>query len=358
MRFVTGLTVDVAGFLDIPALQHGNVVEIGVGRVGINEACSGVRSLQSGFMISLFLGELYRMSLTRRAALLVSSLLFVLGANVCRTSFLVWAAANRGLVQMEAWHDNAGLLVMFVVLGGVLGLAQVLKPALTALEPGSKSARPVLPLLPRWIGCAVLGWLAAVELATGFWYRAHETGSVPRVRWHVAWPSQSPDFKSSQVPEESLAILRCSTSEAASWQDDLGNQWSGFFLRWEPGKNSAQLAKGHRPDICFPAAGATLNDDFGMVTLNANGIDLPFRHQLFQNGPRLMHVFYCLWSDRVSPNGLPLSEDGSRGSRLQAVLAGQRNLGQQALEVVLLGPEAKEDALALFRQELPKLIQR
>jgi hypothetical protein len=71
-----------------------------------------------------------------------------------------------------------------------------------------------------------------------------------------------------------------------------------------------------------------------------------------------LHVFYCLWSDRISPNGKPLLEDGSRASRLQAVLTGKRNLGQQVLEVVLQGPEAKEEAVALLERRLPSLIER
>jgi len=358
MRFVAALTVEVAGWLSIPAVQHGNLIEVGVGVVGIDEACSGVRSLQSALMVSLFLGELYRMLPLRRVALLTSSLLFVLLANLCRTSFLVWAAANRGLPQMEAWHSTAGLLVMFAVFAGLLALAQLLKPPLATSKPNVLTARPVLPLLPLWVGYALLGWLVSAELATELWYRAHESKLAPNLQWHVAWPSQSPEFSSKQIPARALAILRCSSSEAASWQDDQGNQWSGFFLHWEPGKNSAQLAKGHRPDICLPAAGATLSEDFGLVSLVANGLELPFRHQTFQNGSRLLHVFYCLWSDRISPRGGPLLEDGSRASRLEAVFAGERNPGQQVLEVVLQGPEAREEAVASLQRQLPSLIQR
>lgn len=358
MRLVAALTVEVVGCLGIPAVQHGNLIEVGVGIVGIDEACSGVRSLQSGFMISLFLGELYRMSFPRRAALLGSSLVFVLLANLCRTSFLVWAAANRGLTRMEAWHDTAGLLVMFAVLGGVMGLAQFLKPTLATLKAAPPAVRPAPPTVPWWLGYAVLAWLGSIEMATELWYRTHETKLVPSVRWHVAWPVQSPEFKSTQIAEKALAILRCSRSECASWQDSRGDQWSGFFLRWEPGKNSAQLAKGHRPDICFPAAGATLVEDCGPVFVTANGVNLPFSHLTFERGGRLLHVFYCLWSDRVPLAGQALVEDGSRASRLQAVLAGERNLGQQALELVLQGPETKEEAVALLRQQLPQLVRR
>jgi len=160
------------------------------------------------------------------------------------------------------------------------------------------------------------------------------------------------------VPENSLAILRCSNSDAASWQDDGGNEWSAFMLRWNPGKNSVALAKGHRPDVCFPATGARLAEDFGQTNLEAVGVELPFRHQSFESGTKLVHVFYCLWSDRRAPGQPAPAEGGPWNSRLRAVLTGQRNLGQQVMEIVVQGPDSSDEALALLRAQLPSLIKR
>ncbi len=343
-------------------MQHGNLIEVGAGIVGIDEACSGVRSLQSALMLSLFLGEMHRFGWLRRIGLLGGSLLFVLAANLTRTTFLVWAAANRGMHQMEAWHDTAGILVMLIVLPGLMVLAHVMKPkasqAVSGSAPTPAPAPALLPILPRWLGIAALVWIGAALLLTEAWYRTHETNLVPNARWSVAWPAQSPRFKKTAVPENSLAILRCSDSEAASWQDDEGNEWSGFLLRWAPGKNSAQLAKGHRPDICFPAAGARLVEDFGQTTMQAGGVDLPFRHLSFESDTKLLHVFYCLWSDRQAPDQAALPEDGSRDSRLLAVLAGQRHLGQRVLEIVLQGPDSSDEAVTALKQELPNLVRR
>ena len=56
-RMNAAMVVDVLGFLDVPAIQHGNVIEVSTGVVGINDACSGIRSFHSSLMISLFLGE-------------------------------------------------------------------------------------------------------------------------------------------------------------------------------------------------------------------------------------------------------------------------------------------------------------
>ena len=371
MRFVALLTVEVLGWLGIPSLQHGNLIEVGAGTVGINEACSGIRSLQSGLMLSLFLGEMYRFTAARRVTLVLASLACVLVANVARTTFLTYTAAHRGLQQMEAWHDTAGLIVMLMVLPSLFVLAYWIKPRSSAPSstpfsatppnpPPSPpaSAPPVPSRLPRWVAISVFSWLAFSELTTEIWYRSHEKNLLVSQRWSVNWPVQEARFKKTSVPEQSLAILRCSNSDSAAWKDEEDNQWSAFFLRWNAGRNSAQLARGHRPDICFPAAGARLIDAYGTINATANGLDLPFKYQTFQAGDQLLHVFYCLWSDRVSPQASLLAPDNTWNERFHAVWTGERNLGQQVFEIVIVGPENNDAAVALFKQELPRLIQR
>ncbi len=59
MQAATELTVAAFNLFQIPAVQHGNLIEVRTGLLGMDEACSGIRSLQATFMVSLFLGELY-----------------------------------------------------------------------------------------------------------------------------------------------------------------------------------------------------------------------------------------------------------------------------------------------------------
>jgi len=357
MRLVAGMTVGLVNVLGIPALQHGNLIEVGAGMVGIDEACSGVRSLQSSLMLSLFLGEMNRWSWKRRLVLLGASMLFVLFANLVRTTFLVWTAASRGIHQMEAWHDTAGMLVMLIVLPCLIGLGYLMNPKAVAEQPASHERMGLKPI-PRWVGFAMLLWLLAAEIGTEMWYRVHEKKLVENVNWSVVWPEQAGHFKKTDLPENSKTILRCSRSEAASWQDTDGNELSAFVLRWDPGRNSAQLAKGHRPDICFPAAGAKLVDDFGQIVIAASGVELPFHYQSFASGDKLLHVFYCLWSDRVSAAKSAGNDSSLRATRIRAALEGERNLGQKVIEIVISGPETREEAIDLLRSEMPRLVRK
>jgi hypothetical protein len=50
-RINAALVIEVMGIIGVPALQHGNVIEVSTGVVGIDEACSGIRSFQSSIMI-------------------------------------------------------------------------------------------------------------------------------------------------------------------------------------------------------------------------------------------------------------------------------------------------------------------
>src|SRR5262249_13311468 len=104
--------VEVVGWFGTPALLRGNIIEIGTGMVGIDDACSGIRSFQATLMISLFLGEWFRLTLRRRLLLAVGGCGLACLFNVARTSALVWIAAGKGVAAMSAWHDPTGVTIL------------------------------------------------------------------------------------------------------------------------------------------------------------------------------------------------------------------------------------------------------
>lgn len=356
MRFVATVSVEFLDLLSIPAIQHGNVIEISYGLVGVEEACSGVRSLQTALLVSLFLGEFYRFNPRQRLLLLIGGLALAVVGNIGRTFFLVWIASKQGLGTLHEWHDVAGFTVVFFVLAGLQALAFWLGRRRTTEEP-TPMHQPSR-LVPRGILIGAAIWIVAVEATTEFWYRTHESALTDNARWSVVWPSGEPEFRDSAIGEAALAMLRCTDARGVDWKDQSGNQWKMIFLRWDPGKNSAQLAKGHRPDICLPGIGLQLTEDLGIRLLPVADLKLPFRQYVFDQQGRQIHVFYCIWEDRATPSVQALLEDGSLGSRLQAVLAGRRHSGQQVLQLALSGPASSEDALATVSKSLGSLVRQ
>src|SRR5205823_5621595 len=89
MRADATVTSEICSALDIPAIQSGNLIEISVGLIGIEEACSGIRSLQATLMLSLFFGEFFMLSVSRRWMLIVIAAVAAFVFNVGRTVVLV-----------------------------------------------------------------------------------------------------------------------------------------------------------------------------------------------------------------------------------------------------------------------------
>ena len=54
MRMVADFAAETAMLLGIPAQVEGNLIRVSTGLVGVNEACSGIRSLQTSLMIGCF----------------------------------------------------------------------------------------------------------------------------------------------------------------------------------------------------------------------------------------------------------------------------------------------------------------
>src|SRR5205085_4266641 len=187
MRIVTAINVTFLQLAGVPALQHGNVIEVGTGLIGIEEACSGVRSIQATLMVSLFLGELYSFTTSRRVVLIVIGALLAFFCNVVRTAILVWAGTTKGADAIEAWHDPAGLTILVVCMFGLWIASLIMQrrgnTPLTAASAGNQ-------LNPTHLNWALLGaltlWVVLAESAIQVWYHSHQ--ALTRTRWAVRWP--------------------------------------------------------------------------------------------------------------------------------------------------------------------------
>src|ERR1035437_6761788 len=112
MRCNVATTIELLGVFGVPAIQHGNVIEIATGKVGIDEACSGIRSFQAALMISLFFGEVCRLTVLRRVWLVVLGFVLAFAFNVGRTLLLTHIGSAKGVGAVATWHDPAGVTIL------------------------------------------------------------------------------------------------------------------------------------------------------------------------------------------------------------------------------------------------------
>jgi exosortase/archaeosortase family protein len=340
-------------------------------------------------MIGLLFGELKRLSVLRRVALVACAVAIALLANFVRAVFLVHIAATENLSEVGRWHDIAGYSIIALVFVTTMALAYLLgkseardRTPETRIQNRQSAIGDRQFAIPLSYIAAGLCWLLLVEIGTSAWYRLHERNLISGVRWNVRWPEQAPNFRKLKINEEIRAVLRFDKGEAAAWSVQNGAEASSiacslFVFRWNPGKNSALLANLHRPDVCLPASGWSQVADHGVRNYPTNSsLELPFRHFEFQrsfegSAPQIAHAFYCLSEDRASGGSASLGNTDSSGmfgnrsewtrsERLRAVLEGRRHLGQQIMQVIFIsnGPLSAAEAETHLRDFVRDVVLR
>jgi exosortase/archaeosortase family protein len=389
MRANIGVTIELLSVIGIPAVQHSNVIEIATGMIGIDDACSGIRSFQAALMLSLFFGEIYALSFRRRALCVFAGLALAFAFNVGRTLLLTQVASAKGVGAVATWHDPAGVTILvgcFLSLWLIARASQradsrqqaaeletagpggqrVLVPSTfndqpSTLDPQVSTLNPQ-PALPtslfhlRWVSVALLAWLLMVEAGTELWYRSHEWRIPHTLGWYVEFPRSNPTFRVLPFSDKTKQFLRYDEGFNGTWQQGNEQRWQAIFFRWNPGRIAVHLAKSHTPEVCLTAAGRELVSQSGLRPVLAHGLQLPFLSYVVKDEAGPLHVFYCLWEDRADAQSFRTTTM-TYANRLAPVLAGRRNSGQRSLEVAIWGIADQQEAEAALARELDKLIK-
>jgi exosortase len=357
MRAVAAINVEVLNAIGVAAVQMGNVIEVGSGFVGIDEACTGVRSLQATFMVSLFLGEFYSFPVVRRVVLVIAGAILAFICNLIRTFLLVYVGAEQGSAAIHKWHDPAGHTILMACLLGLWGVSMLMGGGSKPAQPPHVDARGKAFRLPPLLLAALLGCTIAAEAGTQAWYSFHEAHSARLEPWAVAWPTTARNWKPLPVADQAQELLRYNEGGGGAWSSDDGNQWAMYFFKWLPGRTAGLFIKNHRPDICLPASGMKMRGGVRQKLVDVNGVTLPIRSYVFESGSSVLHVYYCYW-DGSAPEVMQDQENWSASGRLDAVRRGKRDVGTQMLELVAFGFDDDAQADAAAHAQLERIVQR
>lgn len=364
-RWNTSISAETLTLCGTPAMASGNLINVGGTWVNVAEACSGIRSLQTAFMMSLFLGEFYRLRIFLRVLLMASSFVVVFALNIGRTMTLTYIAGTSGNHEMEKWHDPLGTGVMIAGLAALWLLSygcEKVQNRFFRPTPSTRTAAalgsPALPA-PFPLAFVVFGfaWVIASEVATESWYRYHEAKLPLAAEWNVRWPEKAPGYKPGELPERTRAILKYNIGETSSWQSPDGFSWNMYYIRWFPGRVSKFLSGAHYPTVCLPATGLKLVAETGRFECPAGNMEIPFNTFLFEAGTQQVYVFHAIIEDQPTPDGEKISyKQVNSEERIESVLHGHRNLGQRVLGISMIGPASLEEAKASVRNVLSEIL--
>ena len=370
MSHNTGLCVEALHWLGYPAEQRGNLIAIPGSLLGVEEACSGIRSLQSNIMVALAVGEFFRLTIPRRILLFLIGLGAALGGNAIRSLTLSVAACQSGSEAVDQIHDGTGLAVLvassaLVLLAGKLLSrtgTKVPQPGAGSMEHRASAASEISNLkfsMPAALAVAGIVLWTASRIGGEAWFRWHESKApaLP-VMWTIAPPGPEDNAREVPIAERTLDVLLFpDTAYSEQWRGENGWQWQAFYFHWPPGPTSVQSAFiVHDPRVCLGAAGFELETKLPTWTAEANGFRLPFQRYLFRDRGRPVHVFHAVVEDDGTPSGADNEFSFDKNIRWQNLFAGRRNRGLRVLEFAVRGPTDSAAAEAAAQEWLNRRI--
>lgn len=133
VAIVVHYVFDVLGF---SIIREGSILHLPLGDVGVEDACSGIRSLTACLFAGSFLGSVFFSVFWKKVILVASAMLFAFMNNILRSIFLTaWAYGHgpEGLddhvklagIDFGNIHDVTGWVVLGLTVIGLLVLVKV-----------------------------------------------------------------------------------------------------------------------------------------------------------------------------------------------------------------------------------------
>jgi len=369
MRWNAVLVASSLEGLGISAVPAGNIIQLQNCQLGVEEACSGILSLQASLVMGCLLGDIYRLAVRNRFLLVLTSMTLALVGNYLRTFFLALMAFYSGPEAVPEWHDYAGYAILvFTAIGSWLGALYLVdlrgkapEVNATAVDPGETREEPKTPGAFRF-AVAIFGIALLAELATQGWFGWRESNLVRHPEWAVRFPASNPSFKEIALSDVTLQALRCDAFETAQWRDAKGWSWSAYWLRYEPKPYTRVVLSWHTPDNCLPSVGLIKDKEYPEFTVNVNGLDFFVRPKRFVSKNTIIYLFWLVYplrgnlpAENYKTAAVPFSEKFQ--SHFQDIWNGYRGVGVETLEIAIMGPTDYESAKAAYLEEIRRMAQ-
>ncbi len=258
----------VAGLklLGIPVFLDGTIIDLGVYRLHVAEACSGLRYLFPILSFSYLFAVLYRGPGWHRAVLLISAVPLTIAMNAARIALAGAIVTAHGVAWVEgATHFFEGWVIFLACIAALMalawGLARTRQDGVRLIDAldletaglGQTAARlRHTAASGALIGAALLSLLAAVA---GQVQPKGTAAPVDRLPFAL-FPQEVGEWRRVGAPAalgpRVEAALGAQDYLAASFQRARDSAPSTVFIAWY-----ADQARGgvHSPEICLPGAG-------------------------------------------------------------------------------------------------------
>ena len=261
--WVTDIVLQSLHLLGVAASSSGNIINLAHTSVGVEEACSGVRSLLSCFVAAVFFSAtLVRRPWARVVLIaLAPPLAFVM--NIVRSLSLT-LLANAGVDIKGQWHDLTGFAVLGVtslILGGLALWLEEPEPESPSLDPvaGDHASGPT-----PW--GVISAYVIAAAFVGFFVFNTHAparaTGPAPDLQAMLPSAPAGWDLVRTQDLFQFTPVLKTEYLVERTYVRNQGSnpgteslQITVYLAYWAPGQATVSGVAAHTPEACWPGGG-------------------------------------------------------------------------------------------------------
>lgn len=249
---VTVFALEVLRLLGIPAMRSGNVLILADQYVGVEEACSGIRSLIACLFAGVFMGGLLLRGVWPRLSLVVAAAAIAVISNFVRAVGLCLLAAN-GTDINGFWHDGTAYAVLGLTVLALFGLCTAFAPPATEDPPSAPAP-----------GDGTASWLpiglsaTAIVLITFVLIRLQPAEEDNRPAPNLAAIMQIENTDWRRTSNDDIARFAEALNTEILHQETYrrGQTQLTLYMAYWPARQSTLGSVGvHTPDLCLPGAG-------------------------------------------------------------------------------------------------------
>lgn len=379
---VSSMIVDALLLLEHEATLAGTVIDVGVfGKVGVDQACSGINGLQASIVVSLFLGAYFSFPLIHRFFLTAGGLLIALFFNLARAfslSFLKVKGKGHlienslfsvGDFSIPNLHDLMGFIETGLIFISILLLARISKGGLflTTLGTNQSNWRNLCVSPPVPLSIFSIIFIIITVVGTEMHFRNYEREMVNLPRLVLDLNESEIVLNENSISRQINAQLHFESARSHEWQDRFrakwnpyGNfeinhrneYWQSFEANWASGGACTAVLSTHSPESCLPLTGLTqilppIGADPILIPIIVDEHRIFFEAYEFSKHQSKLFVFRCFWPHKISrgqPNHFPKGGYNFEG-RIQSAIEGRRNVGGTMLALAIANTESIQSAV-------------
>ncbi len=356
--------VDLAG---IPVFLEGNIIDLGVYKLQVAEACSGLRYLFPILSFTYLTAILYRGPFWHKAVLMLSAVPITVLMNSFRIGVIGIMVNSYGIEHAEGFmHFFEGWVIFFACIGilalmavGLQRLTPKPLPLLDAIDLDTQGLGPIMMRVFAIRPSTMLAAAAAITIAaSGLWALRGSAEAVPVARETFAtFPRQIGEWSgSAAILEPDIERVLGATdymnaTYSAAGERDYVHFFSAFY------ENQTEGDGIHSPEVCLPVGG------WEIFSLDQHRVDLPgtpygsfeVNRAIIQKGLSKQLVYY--WFEQ---RGKRLTNDymAKASVIVDGVMRGRTDGALVRFTTPINTNETEADAEARLMRLLPGALER